>query len=114
MKKNKNQLELADVFRKYGDDYRHNNFLSIEQSKTMYHIEICRTAALGGHTEACDHCGFKKNSYNSCRDRHCPKCQTLVKEKWLDARKSRGSLNCCLVHIFTTCLLCRMNSTLSF
>ncbi|MFT5729859.1 MAG: hypothetical protein ACI8PB_004032 [Desulforhopalus sp.] len=60
MQKNKNQLELADVFRKYGDDYRHNNFLSIEQSKTMYHIEICRTAVLGGHAEACDHCGFKK------------------------------------------------------
>lgn len=88
MKKNKNQLELADIFRKYGDDYRHNNFLSIEQSKSMYHIEICRTAVLGGHTEACDHCGFTKNAYNSCRDRHCPKCQTLVKEKWLDARKS--------------------------
>jgi len=88
MQKNKSQPELADIFRKYGEDYRHSNFLSIEQSKTMYHIEICRTAVLGGHAEACDHCGFKKNSYNSCRDRHCPKCQTLVKEKWLDARKS--------------------------
>jgi hypothetical protein len=74
MKKNKKQLELADVFRKYGDDYRRSHFLSIEQSKTMYHIEICRTAVLGGHTEACDNCGFKKNAYNSCRDRHCPKC----------------------------------------
>ena len=88
MQKNKSQLELADIFRKYGEDYRRSHFLSTQQSKTMYHIEICRTAILGGHTEACDHCGFKKNSYNSCRDRHCPKCQTLVKEKWLDARKS--------------------------
>lgn len=88
MQKNKSQPELADIFRKYGEDYRHSNFLSTQQSKTMYHIEICRTAVLGGHAEACDHCGFKKNSYNSCRDRHCPKCQTLVKEKWLDARKS--------------------------
>ncbi len=87
-KKNESKPELADIFRKYGEDYRRSHFLSTEQSKTMYHIEICRTALLGGHTEACDHCGFKKNAYNSCRDRHCPKCQTLVKEKWLDARKS--------------------------
>ncbi len=101
MKKNKNQLELADVFRKYGDNYRRNHFLSPQQSKSMYHIEICRTALLGGHTEACDHCGFTKNAYNSCRDRHCPKCQTLVKEKWLDARKSE-LLPCSYFHnVFT-------------
>lgn len=56
MKQNKSQLELADIFRKYGNDYRRSHFLSTEQSKTMYHIEICRTAVLGGHTEACDHC----------------------------------------------------------
>jgi hypothetical protein len=88
MKKSKKKTELADIFRKYGEDYRRNNFLSAEQSKTMHRIEICRTAVLGGHSEACDHCGFKKNSYNSCRDRHCPKCQTLVKEKWLNARRA--------------------------
>jgi hypothetical protein len=88
MQTNKRQLELADIFRKYGEDYRRRHFLSTEQSKTMYHIEICRTAVLGGHSEACDHCGYKKNAYNSCRDRHCPKCQTLVKEKWLNSRKS--------------------------
>jgi Putative transposase/Transposase zinc-binding domain len=88
MHKNKSQLELADIFRKHGDYFRRNNFLSSEQSKTMHHIETCRTAMLGGHIEACDHCGFEKNAYNSCRDRHCPKCQTLVKEKWLSARKA--------------------------
>jgi hypothetical protein len=88
MQKDKKQPELADIFRKYGEDYRRKHFLSAEQSKTMHHIEICRTAILGGHSEACDHCGFKKNAYNSCRDRHCPKCQTLVKEKWLGARKA--------------------------
>jgi hypothetical protein len=88
MQKDKRHSELADIFRKYGDDYRHSHFLSTEQSKTMHHIEICRTAVLGGHSEACDHCGFKQNSYNSCRDRHCPKCQTFVKEKWLNSRKS--------------------------
>ena len=88
MQNKKKQPELADIFRKYGEDYRRSHFLSAEQSKTMHHIEICRTAVLGGHSEACDHCGFKQNSYNSCRDRHCPKCQTLVKEKWLNNRKA--------------------------
>jgi len=88
MQNDKRKPELADIFRKYGENYRRNYFLSPEQSKTMHHIEICRTAVLGGHSEACDHCGFKRNSYNSCRDRHCPKCQTLVKEKWLNSRKS--------------------------
>ncbi len=88
MQKDKSQPELADIFRRYGENYRQNNYLPTEQSKTMHHIEICRTAVLGGHSEACDHCGFKRNSYNSCRDRHCPKCQTLVKEKWLNSRKS--------------------------
>jgi Putative transposase/Transposase zinc-binding domain len=88
MNKNVKQPELADIFRKYGEDYRRSHCLSTEQSRTMHHIEICRTAVLGGHSEACDHCGFKQNSYNSCRNRHCPKCQTLVKEKWLNSRKS--------------------------
>jgi hypothetical protein len=60
MQKNESKPELADIFRKYGADYRRSHFLSIEQSKTMYHIEICRTSVLGGHTEACDHCGFKR------------------------------------------------------
>ncbi len=56
----KKQPELADIFRKYGEDYRRSHFLSAEQSKTMHHIEICRTAVLGGHIEACDHCGYKQ------------------------------------------------------
>lgn len=88
MQNNKSQPELADIFHKYGDDYRRTHLLSSQQARTMYHIEICRTSLLGGHIAACDQCGFTKNAYNSCRDRHCPKCQTLVKEKWLNARKS--------------------------
>jgi hypothetical protein len=67
----------------------------------MKRIEICRTAALGGHVEACDHCGHTQNAYNSCRDRHCPKCQTMVKEKWLNNRKAE-LLPCSYFHnVFT-------------
>jgi len=101
MEKNEKQPEVADIFRRYGKDYRWNNFLSSGQYKTMRHIEMCRTAALGGHTEVCDHCGFEQNAYNSCRDRHCPKCQTLVKEKWLNDRKAE-LLPCSYFHnVFT-------------
>ena len=85
---NKKQFEVADVFRLYGKQYLKNYFLTPEQFKAMRLIEMCRTAALGGHIEACDHCGAERNAYNSCRDRHCPKCQTLVKEKWLNDRKA--------------------------
>ena len=88
MKKDKEQPEVADIFRRYGKEYRQNHFLPSEQFKTMRLIEICRTAELGGHTEVCDQCGFEKNAYNSCRNRHCPKCQTLVKEQWLNDRKA--------------------------
>jgi hypothetical protein len=80
--------EIADIFRMYGEDYRRENIISSEQFKAMRHIEMCRTSALGGHIEACDHCDFAQNAYNSCRDRHCPKCQTMVKEKWLNDRKA--------------------------
>ena len=88
MVKDKKQPEVADIFRRYGQEYRQNLFLPSEQFKTMRLIEMCRTAELGGHTEACDQCGFEQNSYNSCRNRHCPKCQTLVKEQWLNDRKA--------------------------
>jgi len=82
MVKNENQPEVADIFRMYGEDYRRKHMLSSGQFKAMRHVEMCRTALLGGHIEVCDHCGFEQNTYNSCRDRHCPKCQTLVKEKY--------------------------------
>jgi hypothetical protein len=82
------QPEVADIFRMYGEGYRRKNIVSSEQFKAMRHIEMCRTSALGGHIEACDHCDFVQNAYNSCRDRHCPKCQTMVKEKWLNDRKA--------------------------
>ena len=88
MTKHEKKPEVADIFREYGQQYRQNHLLCPEQYKVMRHIEICRTAALGGHLERCDQCGYQQNAYNSCRDRHCPKCQTLVKEQWLNDRKA--------------------------
>jgi len=99
--KNKDQVELADIFRRYADDYRQSHTLSYEQLKVMGHIEKCRTAKLGGHVEQCDQCGFEQIAYNSCRDRHCPKCQTLAKEQWLNDRKAE-LLGCSYFHLVFT------------
>ena len=82
--------EVADVFRRYGDAYRqqHGCSLSTAQRRVMTAIEQCRTAALGGHVEQCDACGHQRISYNSCRNRHCPKCQSLARAEWLEHRRS--------------------------
>lgn len=101
MKNNNSKLEVADVFHRYGETFRLNNKLSNSQLKVMRHIEACRTAELGGHVEQCSDCGFERISYNSCRDRHCPKCQTLVKEKWLNDRKAE-LLPCGYFHMVFT------------
>ena len=79
-------LEVAHIFRLYGEDYRQSHRLCRPQLRAMRAIEICRTAALGGHVDECDQCGARKISYNSCRNRHCPKCQSLDKERWLEKR----------------------------
>jgi hypothetical protein len=79
-------LEVAHIFRLYGESYRQEHRLSRPQLRAMRAIEICRTAALGGHVYVCDQCGAQKISYNSCRNRHCPKCQGLEKERWLEQR----------------------------
>jgi hypothetical protein len=81
-------LEVADIFRQHGAAYRKAHKLSCEQSRVMRAIEVCRTAALGGHVEQCDHCDFKRHAYNSCRNRHCPKCQNAERARWLEARKA--------------------------
>jgi hypothetical protein len=83
-------VEVADVFRRYGDAYRqqHGCSLSTAQRRVMTAIEQCRTAALGGHVEQCDTCGHQRISYNSCRNRHCPKCQSLARAEWLEHRRS--------------------------
>jgi hypothetical protein len=85
---NKEQPEVADVFRLYGEKYRQCNSISYDQMKAMHHIEICRSAELGGHIEQCSECDFERIAYNSCRDRHCPKCQSMTKEQWLNDRKA--------------------------
>jgi predicted Zn-ribbon and HTH transcriptional regulator len=98
---NKKNFEVADLFHLYADQYRQSNPLSYEQIKVMHHIEVCRTAQLGGHVEQCDQCGFEQIAYNSCRDRHCPKCQCLVKEQWLNDRKAE-LLPCGYFHLVFT------------
>jgi len=84
------KLEVADVFRRYGPAYRqeHAGSLSRGQRRVMSAIELCRTAALGGHLEQCDSCGHQRPAYNSCRNRHCPKCQSLARARWLQDRQA--------------------------
>src|SRR6266581_8985114 len=84
------KLEVADIFRRYGAAYRekHGASMSTTQRRVMTAIELCRTAALGGHLERCDECGHERNCFNSCRDRHCPKCQSLARAQWIEDRQS--------------------------
>ena len=78
--------ELADIICRYGKTYIESRSLPLEHYKIMNAIVVCRTAFLGGHIEVCNSCGKTQNSYNSCRNRHCPKCQALTKAKWIEAR----------------------------
>lgn len=83
-------LEVADIFRAAGPAYRtaHAGHLSLHQLKVMSAIEHCRTAAMGGHVEACEDCGHWRIAYNSCRNRHCPRCQGAAARTWLEAREA--------------------------
>lgn len=83
-------LEMADIFRHYGTRWRQANagHINLRQLKAMSAIERCRTAALGGHVLRCGDCGDTEISYNSCRNRHCPKCQSVAAHRWLEARQS--------------------------
>jgi Putative transposase/Transposase zinc-binding domain len=80
--------EVADIFRLYGETYRRHHAVPPAQQQVMHDIEACRTAQLGGHAEYCPTCGFERYAYNSCRNRHCPKCQTFPKVQWVEARKA--------------------------
>jgi hypothetical protein len=83
-------LEIADIFRRHGPAWRaaHARHVSLDQLKVMSAIENCRTAALGGHVEGCEECGHQRIAYNSCRNRHCPKCQGVKAREWLAAREA--------------------------
>jgi predicted Zn-ribbon and HTH transcriptional regulator len=96
-------LEVADIVRAHGDEFRqaHAASLSPRQKRVLRSIEVCRTAALGGHLERCDQCGHERNAYNSCADRHCPKCQSLARAKWLEKRQAE-LLPCEYFHVLFT------------
>src|SRR5438046_1734093 len=83
-------VEVADIFRLRGPAWRasHAGHVSLGQLKVMSAIERCRTAALGGHVERCGACAHLRISYNSCRNRHCPKCQAIAAKEWLAARQA--------------------------
>jgi len=96
-------LEVADIVRAHGKEFRqaHAASLSTRQKRVLRSIEVCRTAALGGHLERCDQCGHERNAYNSCSDRHCPKCQSLGRAKWLEKRQAE-LLPCEYFHVVFT------------
>jgi len=83
-------IEVADIFRRHGETYRHTHgaHMGGVERRVMAAIEACRTAALGGHVEACPDCDYTRIAYNSCRNRHCPKCQNLARGAWLAARQA--------------------------
>jgi len=81
-------LEVADIFRACGATWRRTVALSLGQLKVMSAIEQCRSAALGGHVLRCSGCARTEIAYNSCRNRHCPKCQASAARRWLEAREA--------------------------
>jgi hypothetical protein len=81
-------VEVADILHAQGDAFvAQHPWLSVQQRSVLRAIARCRTAALGGHVDRCDGCGYQAISYNSCRNRHCPKCQAQARERWLRARE---------------------------
>lgn len=80
------RLEVADIFRVYGDTYRASHNLSAKQQSVIFDIEHCRRSYFGYHVDVCDHCGHTDRFGNSCRNRHCPKCQGIAQRIWVNAR----------------------------
>lgn len=111
-------FEVADIFRIYGDSYRNSHRLPASRLNVMRNIEQCRTRTMGGHVDECDDCGFRQNAYNSCGDRHCPKCRGIGREQWIDARKNEllpvGYFHCVftLPHDLNPIILCNMKPML--
>ena len=81
------RLEVADVFRAFATSYRAHHTLNPDQARVFDAILACRTAALGGHLDVCEDCGFERPSYNSCFNRHCPRCQGIAALRWVESRK---------------------------
>jgi hypothetical protein len=95
-------VEVADILHAQGDTFvAQHPWLSVQQRSVLRAIARCRTAALGGHVDRCDACGHQAISYNSCRNRHCPKCQAQARERWLQARE-RELLDVPYVHVVFT------------
>src|SRR5271166_4810278 len=96
-------VEVADILRAQGQSFldRYRSSLDFQQLKALRAIQRCRTAALGGHRDACQSCGYQAISYNSCRNRHCPKCQAQARERWITARQ-RDLLDTSYFHVVFT------------
>lgn len=84
--------EVADVIRSHGDSYVEKYGVSTEQRRVLHALGVCRTRALGGHKKKCNRCGFVEVSYNSCRNRHCPKCQATARSEWFVERQRNVSM----------------------
>jgi hypothetical protein len=82
-------FEIADVFRAHGEEFRQSHALSGDQRKAMRDIEACRTEVLGGHVDVCPKCDYRRIAFNSCRNRHCPKCPAVVQARWIEKRTAR-------------------------
>jgi hypothetical protein len=84
----RSRLELADILRRFGPSYAQTHSVSPVEQRIIDDLTTCRTAQLGGHLDSCTQCGFERPAYNSCRNRHCPKCQTVTKMRWVEARRA--------------------------
>src|ERR1019366_6064823 len=100
---NQPPFEVADIIRQYGNRFveKNRSWLTWLHLRVLYAIEFCRTATLGGHLDRCSRCGHEAISFNSCRNRHCPKCQTNARDKWL-AERSKELLPVRYVHVVFT------------
>lgn len=81
------KLELADIFREFGTDYRKTHSMPLSHHKVMHAVQVCRTSYLGGHMKVCSSCGYEHPTYNSYGNRHYPKCQALAKVRWVKKRE---------------------------
>ena len=98
---NRHRPEVADVFASYGSNYQAAYGTSAVQRRILRELAVCRSAALGGHKKQCEQCGHEEISYNSCRNRHCPKCQAACRAQWLEA-KADDLLNVPYFHVVFT------------